>query len=113
MKYSIEKDPCIGNYLVYSISFFGLRKIITYLKSFKELKEENEKLKNECIARRHSEEDFKWERDQYKKERDELADFLRKNEELKEMIKSRGEYHKMADSESRSIKDGLIVKLSW
>lgn len=26
MKYSIEKDPSIGNYLVYKISFFGLRK---------------------------------------------------------------------------------------
>lgn len=26
MKYSIEKDPSIGNYLVYRISFFGLKK---------------------------------------------------------------------------------------
>lgn len=26
MKYSIEKDSYIGNYLVYKISFFGLRK---------------------------------------------------------------------------------------
>lgn len=38
-----------------------------------ELDEENKRLKDECIARRQSEEDFKWERDQYKKERDELA----------------------------------------
>lgn len=70
-------------------------------------------MKNECIARRHSEEDFKWERDQYKKERDELADFLRKNEELKEMIKSRDEYHKMADAESRAVKEGRIAKLKY
>lgn len=39
----------------------------------KELEEGNKRLKDECIARRDSEEDFKWERDQYKKERDELA----------------------------------------
>lgn len=26
MKYSIEKDSCIGNYLVYRISFFGFKK---------------------------------------------------------------------------------------
>lgn len=26
MKYSIEKDSSIGNYLVYKISFFGFRK---------------------------------------------------------------------------------------
>lgn len=26
MKYSIVKDPSIGNYLVYRLSFFGLRK---------------------------------------------------------------------------------------
>ena len=88
--------------------------IVEYLKSFKELKEENEKLKDKVKALNSSNyQTYCGMCNVIAKHEDKITDLKKKNEELKEMIKSRDEYHKMADSESRSIKDGLVVKLSW
>lgn len=117
-KYSI--DDCIETIESFidrsSISSWQdlYRKIITYLRSFKELKEENEKLKDKVKALNSSNyQTYCGMCNVIAKHEDKIADLKKKNEEFEEMIKSRDEYHKMADSESRSIKDGLVVKLSW
>lgn len=82
------------------------RDVITYLESLTELKEENEKLKAECIARRKSEEEFKWERDQYRAERDEFANLLGKKRD----VDIEGECKEEPTSETTEIKDAIVKK---
>lgn len=83
------------------------RDVITYLESLTELKEENEKLKAECIARRKSEEEFKWERDQYRDERDEFANLLGKK---KDGIVGESVDKEEPTSEIAEIKDAITEK---
>lgn len=66
-----------------------------------ELDEENKRLRNECIARRESEEDFKWERDQYKKERDELTSLVGKEDGVIE-----GECEEKESGEALEVREG-------
>lgn len=115
MNYSI--DDCIDT--LKSFTDWGsnagwnalYKAVITYLNSIKELKEENEKLRKECIARRNSEEDFKWERDQYKKERDELATCLGPAEDNTERNCDESVDEKVPTSEPAEMKDAIVKKV--
>lgn len=115
-----KKENAHKNYVVFQycaeIPNEELNETIENLKTqIERLKEENKNLKNEvnelknsCSYQVYS--DMWKEKEKYENK---IANLDAENEKLKAKIKARDEYHKMADAESRSIKDGLIVKLSW